>query len=389
MSEGMPEAAVEENEKEINFENASLKIKERGFQFHVAEHDSEGKNPKTFHTSEHPRTLERRAEQMADVLHLSPKQRLVAEMAIAWHDTVIEYDETDPNNLLAMIRRHRGAREGDAPFSADGNEGKSARLVEDEMRKANEEAGVEIFTEEDIRAAILGVDFTYPDANLGKDFKGAPFEECPYFGVAVEQNPELGKLFAELKKGDVVKGPLFSQPHLEKALEDGVPVPKEALIVALADLGAAGFSKNEEFFHEGDDEMRELYGNLRRQEVLSRLVVGDDEADRVGREKAMGAFTGWLNGQPGFAAWQALRFEKILHLLKQQNAITVEEETGLRGQFSHYGENIRASLARAKELTARVEEIKSSAGEKEAFKYLAETMGYTIENKEGENEVVY
>ena len=378
-----------EMETEVNFENAVNGIKDRGYQFHAREHDREGRHPKIFHTSEHPHTLEGRKEQMADVLHLSLKQRAVAGMTIAWHDTVIEYDEADPNNLLAMIRRHRGAREGDAPFGREGNEGKSARLVEDEMRRANKEAGIEIFTEEDIRAAVLGVDATYPDANLGKDFKGAQFDEYPYFAIALEQNPYLGKLFAELKEGGLVKGPLFSQPHLEKPLEDGIPVPKEVLVVALADLGAAGFSSTEEFFNEGNDEMRELYGNLRRPEVLSRMGSGESDADRADREKAMGAFVGWLNSQAGFAAWQALRFEKIVHLLKQQNAITKEEGAGLRGQFSHYGDNIRAALERARNLKAQVEEIKSRTGEKEAFQYLAEAMGYIFGDKKGEAEVVY
>lgn len=378
MKEAFGEFPNKEQEGKIIFENVSKEIKLSGYRFHKQEHDREGRDPKIYHTSEHLRTLEQRAEKMAEVLNLSPEQRAVAEMAIDWHDTVIEYDEADPNNFLAMIRRHRGAREGDKPSGTEGNEGRSTRLLEEEMRKANERAGREIFTEEQIRTAVWAIDATYSDVNLGPDFKGAPFEEYPYYEVAMRQNPALGELFDELKKQGVVKGPLFFQPHLERPLENGQPVPREVLITALADLGAAGLAGKEEFFKEGDDEMRELHANLRRPEVMHRLAEGDEDADRVDCEKATAAFMSWLDSQPGFVAWQNLRFEKIVHLLKQQNGISPEEEQGLRGQFSHYPDNIRATRDRAKELKVQVEQIKATDGEKEAFLYLVRNMHYEI-----------
>lgn len=372
------EAMTPVQERETVFENASKEIKLNGYRFHEQAHDREGRDPKTYHTSEHPRTLEGRAKQMVEVLRLSPKQRVVIEVAIAWHDTVIEYDEADPNNLLAMIRRHRGAREGDKPKGTEGNEGKSARLLEQEMRKANEIAKQEIFTEEQIHAARWAIDATYPDVSLGSDFKGATFEEYPYYETAIAQNPDLGALFDELRTQGITKGPLFFQPHLEKPLEGGQKVPREVLIVALSDIGAAGSAEKETFFKEGDDEMRELYANLRKPDVMRRLTESDEETEQTNREKVAAAFIGWLDSQPGFAAWQALRFEKILHLLKQQNDITPEEEQGLRAQFSHFADNVRAARDRVKGLKTKSEEIKSISGEKAAFAYLAQNLHYEI-----------
>ena len=42
------------------------------------------------------------------------------------------------------------------------------------------------------------------------------------------------------------------QPHLEKPLEEGQKVPREVLIVALSDLGAAGIAEKELFFKKVD-----------------------------------------------------------------------------------------------------------------------------------------
>lgn len=368
----------EEREREITFETAARELISKGLRLHGEAHDPGGADPKIYHALEHPRGMEVRGERMADVLHLSLKERLVASLGIAWHDYILNYDEADPNKVTAMIRRHRGAREGDKPMGAQGNAGLSAERLKEEMQKVNRDAGRDIFTKEEIETAVWAIDTTYPDANLGPDFKGAPFENYPYYEVATEQNPALHEALGELKEQGIVKGPLFSQPHLEKPLEEGVKVPREVLIVALTDLGGVGFMEREEFFEEGDKEMRELLGNLRRHEVIQRLKEGDEERDRADREEVIGAFLSWLESQTGFAAWQALRFEKIMHLLKQQNGISPEEEEGLRKQFSHYEDNIRATRDRAKELRAKVAEITSSAGEKEAFLFLARGMHYEI-----------
>jgi len=356
-------------------ERAAEEIKAAGYRFQAQEHDAEGRDPKTYHTSEHLLALDQRAKHMADALRLLPKQRVVIEMAIAWHDTVIEYDKADPDNLLSLIHRHRGARESDKPKGPQGNEAKSARLLEQEMRKANRLGHKEeIFTEEQIRTASRAIEATYPDVNLGPDFKGATFSKFPYYEAAISQNPDLGSLFDELETQGITKGPLFFQPHLEKPLEDGQKVPREILVVALCDLGAAGSAEKEAFFKEGDDEMRELYANLRQPGVMRRLATGDGETDRMTREKVAATFIGWIDGQPGFAAWQALRFEKILYLLKRQNGVTSEEEQALRLQFGRFTDNIRAARDRADKLKTGFEETKSTRGDRAAFVYLAQNL---------------
>ena len=219
---------------------------------------------------------------------------------------------------------------------------------------------------------------TYPGVDMGLDFKGASFAEYPYYEIALEQNPALKELFAELKEQGITKGPFFFQPHLEKPLEEGEEVPRGVLITAVVDLGAAGSELAEKFFMEGDDEMRELYENLRRPDVVRRLRGGDEDRDRDDREKVIGALVKWLESQAGFAAWQALRFEKIMHLLKRYDRVSREEEEGMRSQSGHFIDNIRATRARAKELRAKVEDIKADAGEREAFLYLARALHYEI-----------
>lgn len=160
-----------------------------------------------------------------------------------------------------MIRRHQGAREGDAPNGAEGNEAVSARLMEQEMRQINQRVGQEIFTEEEIQTAVWGVHATYPVVDLGRDFQGASFEEYHFYETAMCQNPALREVFGELKQKGATKGPHFFQPHLEKALEEGQQVPREVLLVALADLGGPGFGEPEEFTRTGNAEMRELYSS--------------------------------------------------------------------------------------------------------------------------------
>ena len=367
-----------ENSSETTFEKVSRRIADRGLDFHGKEHDESGRDPKTYHTSEHPRVLESRAKQMAEALELSPKQYALADMAIAWHDTVINYDRADQNEILSMVRRHRGARAGDKPKGADGNEGASAGLLEEQMRDENKISNSKIFTEEDIRIARWAIDATYPDVNLGSDFKGAVFEEYPYYGAAISQNPELGKFMEELKGEGIIKGPMFFQPHIEMPMERGEKVPKEVLVVAFSDLGAAGLGEEVVFLREGDDEMRELYANLRRPEVMSRLINGNEEEDIKDRERVSGAFFAWLKNQPGFAIWQALRFEKILCLMRRQDDITRNQELKLRAQFCHFIDNSRASLKRSRIMEAEFNGIKSERQDKESFAYLAKNTGYAI-----------
>jgi hypothetical protein len=363
---------------ELSFGEASKQITEEGYTYHSSIHDEGGEDPKIFHTSEHPKSMERRADQMAEIFGLTNEQKDIIEMAIAWHDTVIEYDSPDSENLLGMIRRHRGAREGDISHGINGNEGQSAKLLKDKMISINEFSRQEIFTQEQINTAGWCVEATYPDVKMGTDFQGLEFKTYPQYQEIVTNNSDMGNLVDEFEDLGIKKGALFSQPHLEQSLEQGEIVPKEVLIVALSDLGASGLEDSQVFFKEGDDEMRELYSNLQKPEIQTRLYTGDEEQDIQDREKVAGALLKWVENQPSFAIWQALRFEKIVGLMKQNNQITDEQEQALRKQFSHFEDNIRGSYQRAQSLRQEFENIKVQEGEKQAFVNLAKNLHFEV-----------
>lgn len=357
-------------------DEASEKIVEKGYARMKREHDPGGKDPKVYHVSEHPKALERRADEMAKILHLSPSELKLTRMAIAWHDVVLAYTAPDPDKILGTVKRHRGAREGDIPKRLSGNEAKSAILLAQEMRKANERAGREVFSPKQMGIATWAIDATYPSADFGLDGKGVLLENYPYFAIA-QANPELAKLLEDLKTSGIVKGTLFSQPHLEEPLERGEKVPHEVLVVALSDLGSAGTETREGFFKEGDSEAQEIYINLRTQKTLD-LVLMQNAAGRGNREKVTNALLSWLDTQVGFAVFQALRFEKIMHLSQKSGTLTDTEILGLRSMFGNYTENARASYARVKSLRAELTITSENNGEYEAFLHLLRTMHFPI-----------
>lgn len=364
------------------FKKATREIREDGLREMSENHDGN----LVYHTSEHPKAVERNAKKLAKIFGLSQEQIDILGDIIAYHDTKIKSTKPDSKNITGMLARHRGAREGDNKFNLDklgkkgteGNEGLSAQALKEKMKKVNDDAREEIFTQDQIDNAVWAIEATYPDVNLGSDFKEASFKEYAYFDVAVEQNPDLGEVIKELKDEGVEKGPLFFQPHLEKPLEEGKPVPREVLITGLSDLGGVGLMEKDTFFKDGNDEMREVYHNLRNPDVMDRLAKGQTDEDVTDREKVAQAFIGWLESQSGFAVFQALRFEKIMHLLKEQNAISSKEEGDLREEFRYYIDNIRAAHERAKKLKEEFGNIKSATDERQAFVFLANEMGYEI-----------
>jgi len=359
---------------EAIFEATAKKIIERGYERMSREHDHGGRDPKIYHVSEHPRTLEGRAEKIASILGLSPKEHLLVRMGIAFHDLVIGYDTPDPDKLLGVIRRHRGARVGDIPKGLHGNEAKSAIALAQDMRKANTRAGQEIFSIEDIGNATWTIDATYPNIDLGADSSGAPFESYPYFEIAMK-NQELKKFVEDSRSKGVIKGPHFFQPHLEQALEQGTPVPHEVLTVALSDLGGGGIDAKERFFKEGDDEMRELYVNLQSPKTWGS-VMQQNAVGRANREKVTRALLLWLDRQVGFIVWQALRFEKIMHLSEKNGDITHDEAEKLRALFSNYVPNARATYERSQIMRKELEHITQDKNEYEAFLHLTRSMHF-------------
>lgn len=379
-----PEVGARHQEtKEVNpvFEHYTKEIARQGYMMMEEIHD----NRDVFHISEHPRSMERRAETIGTALGASPEEMLLTKDAIAFHDTIIEVDEADPGSVVAMIKRHRGARVGDKLFGYEGNESKSADELIVRMEKANaqskEDTGKEIFTQEQMDNVRWAIDATYPDVlmlrfeDYHEEINGKQYD---YYAIAREQNHELAVLLDELKEQGITKGALFYQPHLENSLSKGEKVPVEVLMTALPDLGAAGMAPTEEFAGEGDKEMRELLGNLRKPEIWDRVANGDEEADIADRVNASTFFCGWLESQTSFATWQALRFEKIAYLLKETQMLPDDYVDGLRNLFSNYIKNIRGVRDRAHEVKSKYEEIKTGHGEKEAFQYIARTMHYEI-----------
>lgn len=350
----------------------TYKIAESGLVLHKKTHGRDGiggSDNKSFHDVGHPEKLIKRSKKIAEILNLPLEKTALLEIILAYHDAIIEYDKPEEGNILGMLKRHRGAREGDQPSGINGNEAKSVALAAEKMKASG------AFAQEEINIVVLAIDATYPEIDLGKDFQGAEFNNYAYYEIAVTQSPILGELIKELGREGFIKGPLFFQPHLEKTLENNTPIPLEVVITGLVDMGGAGCEDNQEFFKEGDAEMREIYYNVRQLENLKRLMMGSEKKDTEDREKIAKEFLKWSESQVGFATWQALRFEKIMRLLNKNRAISEDQEKGLRDFFSHYVENIKAALNRSKELKRNYEET-AKTDEKQAFISLLQNMGY-------------
>jgi hypothetical protein len=87
---------------------------------------------------------------------------------------------------------------------------------------------------------------------------------------------------------------------------------------------------------------------------------------------------GWKKSQPAFAAHQMLRTERVIMLLEDSGQFDKNAASASRNEFSHFPENIRASVAESKQLQKEYEKIEAEQGEKEAFRSLARQMGYEV-----------
>lgn len=359
-----------------NFEEAADLLVKEGNVLMARNHGPHGSDPKVYHTPEnHIDPLQERAKKMAEILGLTPEQRKLTAMIISYHDTIIEYDAPDPENIVGMARRHRGAREGDRPMGGEGNEAKSADKMVEAMERINRETGKTIFTEEQIRIGRFGIDATYPDVDLGADFRGAEFTQDPLYENIAAKNPAIPETVAYLNERGITKGPHFFQPHLENPLKQGEKVPEEVLVMAMSDLGASGIAKHpEEIFREGDNEGRESYHNLRKPENIERLLTGDGEKDTEDRAKASQALLGWLHSQSGFAMWQMIRGEKIMTWLHENGQLDGEKEQKFRAFFGNYEANVKATAERDVKIKKEYDTIKTQQGDKAAFAYIAGEM---------------
>lgn len=369
-----------------NFEDASDIMIEKGNALMKKNHGPEG-DEKIYHTLENHSgaPMQGRAKEIAAMLGLTPRQEKLVAMAISWHDTVIEYDKPPEDNITGMIKRHRGARDGEdggsgPSMGSKGNEAVSAKLMLEEMERINKDAGKTIFTQEDMDIAQWAVDATFPKAEFGPDFKGVEFTSDPLYEEAAARNPAIARMIAYLGEHGVAKGPHFSQPHMEDPLlKEGKEIPLEVFTVAFADLGMSGFTKDpEEFFVEGDNECKESYHNLRKPENIKRLLNNDEAQDKEDRAKASQALLGWLSSQAGFAMWQMIRFEKVLYGMARNGQMTPEREQQARELLGNHEANIRASVDRAERARAEYNRILTEQGDKAAFANIAGKMQINI-----------
>lgn len=327
----------------------------------------------------HIHSLENRAKQMGDIFNFSSDQNELVKIAISTHDAIIDIKlPQDAKDVNQTVVRRRGARAGDKPEGVQGNEARSAQLAVELMQETNKKAGKDVFSPDQISTVTWAIEATYPDVILGKDFQGVEFKNLPHYQDALRNNPKIDQQF--LDERGITKGILFWQPHLENYLsgEHGVEkkrVPKEVLTMALADLGASGSGSAEKFFKEGDDEFAELHINI--QNRLPELLSGGPEFDND-RKRAAKKMLDWQESQPKFALGQMVRFERLMHLLRdsEQPQISEEEERGLRGMFSHFGENVRKTSDRFLQLRDRYTKIEADQGAQAGFRLLAEAMHY-------------
>jgi len=351
------------------FEKTCIFIAENGHQYHKTVHDLGGTDPKEYHNLGHIYTVEDRAKLLPPIFKLSADQQAEMLMAIAWHDSVINYDLPDSNNIVAMIKRHGGATEQDTPYGLQGNEAKSFELLNTRMLQFN-------FSQESLDTVKSIISATYSKADLGTDFQGAIFSDYAFYKIALSQNPKLAETIQFLNSNGIDRGLHISQPYFEEMLDQGVE--PQVLITALSDLGDVGTAEKEMFFRNGDAEMRELFYNINQPGTLQRLINGATEQDKKDRSQVVDTFIKWQKTEVGFAVWQALRFEKTIYLLNQHKIIDSEQETALRGVFNHFTDNIIACYRRLIDVQQTYTKYVEQDEEQQAFLNLLETLHYRI-----------
>ncbi len=392
-----------------NFEQAALALIQEGDEMMREHNDSGNEHQKVYHIVEHPQGMRKYARPMMDILELSAEERGITDSAIAWHDEIIDVDLPDPRAVVGMIARHRGAREGDRPKGDKGNEARSRNDMTEAMKRVNENAGWDIFSEDHMRIVRQAIDATYPEVDFGSDPRGAEFEKDILYERIRERDPAVGDMIDWLNARGITQGPHFFQPHLEGPLyqeaaennaeikekleelvatlekkkintrsytQEGERMEKEAVIVALTDLGAAGLENPAGFSRWGDMEFRELFHNLRKSETMQRLLTGEEKADKDDRQKASMSMLNWWGSQTGFAMWQMMRFYKIMYLTAESGRIAPEQKEKMKNLFSHYEENIKDAYERSERAKDEYDRIKEQEGERQAFAYLAKEMKY-------------
>ena len=366
---------------------ACMRLAQAAQRMHIAEHDSGGANPKVLHEWEHVATMFRQAREIGRILGFSRRQQALMKTVIAHHDLVLDVQIPPKNDLNGLVVRNRGVERGMLNRYEKGSEGKSACALKEAMEAENKQARMagelDVFTQQEIATAVWAIHATCPEPSFDRPFADFKSEDgaIDYYKIARQQNPSLAELLDDLTRYNppVVAGLLFSQPYLERPLEQNQKLPLEVFAIANADIEGSSLAKTPEAsFHLGDRECLELHHNWRDPGTFHRLMHGnapDDVRDRdvVLNDPNRGALA-WLDLQVGFAVWQALRAEKEHYLLCMEgnnvNQISPYQAAALRQDFSHAVSNIRATLARAK----RVRKAIVGLNEKERFQYVASQM---------------
>lgn len=278
--------------------------------------DSEDKDKiLDFHSTKHSGHIAKRVERILFTMKDAGAQiteRNIARGKVygAFHDIVQDESEarrTPEGNFEKVIRARK----------TGGNEKASWEAAQEFMRRANEEAGEEIFTKEDIEGAEGAINATVP----AFDF--------------VDREQKTG--------GTVI------QPNLHKDSSF------EARALALADIGAAGMEGYEVFGPEGDAVFRE--DNL---DIL-RALRKPEELSREHKEYIKGRMVVWSGIQIGFAEGRKHFFEKELGGLDP----AVKEE--LRKKvFNKFDDSIEGAKKKFEERKAM------------SFEELARDMGYSL-----------
>lgn len=219
-----------------------------------------------FHNTKHSGHIVKRVERILSAMKDAGAQiteRNIARGKIygAFHDIVQDESEArrTPEGNFEKVTRVR--RTGD-------NEKASSEAAQKFMRRANEEAGEEIFTKEDIEGAEEAINATVPSFDF------------------VDRDQGTG--------GTVI------QPNLHKDSSF------EARALAFADIGAAGMEGYEVFGPEGDAVFREE--NL----DISRTLRKPEELSEEQKEYIKGRMIGWSRIQVGFSEGRKHFFEKEL-----------------------------------------------------------------------------
>jgi len=246
----------------------------------VAERFEQAPDPKNnleFHNTRHTGDVIRRFDAVIDAIRtadpslVDDRSHAVGRFAAAHHDTVQNWEPAEApskvpgeEGLVAVMRKR----------FAGANEAASTAGAFAIMDKANEDAGTELFTDEDRRMIAGGHDATVPGFN-----------------------PE---------KGTVVQPKLNEQSSIvERA-------------IALADLGTAGIDGKERYLPEGDA--------LFREENLDIAEAVQNPSSLSPQQKAF--FTrrmlGWSQFQGKFAAGRKAMLEEELRPLPPQARKAVE-----------------------------------------------------------------